>query len=567
MSTISQLESELERQRSINRELSSELSTISYGVNHAYNRLENFNNAINNALDNSRAHLDESTNNMVAALETQAEIERLYVRFKAMELANKRIRDCNNKKFYDFANYTKVRKLVQGVMDNLDVNMASDRVIYKSVEKQHLKAPDYWLTCVLLSIMAWRNDDKDLADRSIKLAMELDKKSSSVFYMLFNLRMHREEAALRWFDAYQQCELKGSDQRTFLVLFALVSRCINTSEEISDTARQEITDFIRRVVDQSVRAKGYSREAMVDLIVKHLAAFTPKDQPDYSLLRKYCKQYSKYASALNQAKANIPILEFFRESLNMPPEQRNTLIKDYIDELIAAANSQEKGVYEEIEYNETIIRMEGDVDKAKEIFGKKKIHDEREMNLVYEMVEWIFGVDKEDVNGQSRMNMLTLTMDYQRDAVEKRVKAYRAVDRRHSAVEIGAYSATMDFENEQAEKTKADAFFAQLRDEQLASIKDTGAYIGFGVAAVSAVAALMWAGGLFAVTGCAACYGIFALMSNKSKRQQAELDYNSNCRVTGQIISDLCKEYQAYEKEFASFDAYADLILQELENK
>ena len=133
MSDISSLEAELSRQRSINQQLRSELSTIEYGVSRAHSRLEDFNNKICNALENGRNNLNASASKLNAAVETQAEIEQLYKRFKAMELANKRIRDCNNKKFYDFANYTKVRKLVQGLMDNLDMNMASDLVIYKSV--------------------------------------------------------------------------------------------------------------------------------------------------------------------------------------------------------------------------------------------------------------------------------------------------------------------------------------------------------------------------------------------------------------------------------------------------
>lgn len=566
MSDISRLESELARQRSINRELHSELNTISYGVSSAHNRLENLNNSINNTLDVSRSHLDQAGQTMLAALQTQQEIQEMYTRFKAMEMANKRIRDCNNKKYYDFANYTKVRKLVQGIMDNLDVNMASDRVIYKSVEEQHLKTPDYWLTCVLLSIMAWRNDDRALADRAIRLAVELDKKSSSVFYMLFNLRMHRESAALMWFREYQQCDLKGADQRTLLVMFALVSRCVNTSEDISDNTRREINDFIRQTVDQSIRAKGFRRENMVDLIESHLDTFAPKDQPDYPLLRKYSTDYGKLTAVMNQAKGNIPILEFFRQVRSVGPEERNALIKDYIDELIIAANAQEKAVYEEIAYNELIIRMEGDVDKAKEIFGKQKVHDERELNLVYEMVEWIYGADSRDVNGQSRLNMFVLTQDYQLEAVQKRTGKYRDIDRFHSGITIGEYSASMDLRSEQAEHQKARTFFEDRRDTALSLIKNTGAYISFGIAALGAVGAALLEPALLAVTGIAGCVGGAIFLVNKSKRRQAELDCESDCRVTCQIISELCQEYSQFEQEFASFDAYADELLQELEN-
>lgn len=564
MSSIASLEAELERQRSINRQLQSELSTIEFGLSSARNRLENYNSKVCHTLDSSENYLNDSDRILAAAIETQAEIQELYTRFKAMELANKRIRECNNRKYYEFSNYTKVRKLVQGIMDNLDVNMVSDRVIYKSVERQHLCSPDYWLTCVLLSIMAWKNDDKDLADRAMEQAIKLDKKSSSIFYMLFNVRMHREEAALKWFQQYQQCELKGADQRTFILLFALISRCINTSEELGEKARKEINDFIRKVVDMSIRSSGYSREEMVQLIVNHLAAFTPVEQPDYPLLRKFSKEYDKFTAALLQAKANIDILDYFKSVIHVQPEERNAFIKSFVDELIAGANAQELEVYNEIEYNELIIRMEGDVDKAKEIFGKKVVHDQRDINLVYEMIEWVYGANKEDVNGQSRMNMFVLTKDLQKEAVEQRVESYRAIDRRHSDVTIGDYSTNMDFENQQGEVQKANAFYTEIRDKRLAEIKDWPAYVGFGLGAAAAIASFFTSFGWLVVTALGAGFGVIKLLTNKSGRKQAQLHFEQNCRLAEQNIADLFEEHRKYEAEFASYDAYYEEIAREL---
>ena len=565
MSSIASLEAELSRQQSINRELQYELNLISSGVSNAYNRLENFNRKICNVMDTSTSMLDDSTNKMIASLETQAEIERLYIRFKAMELANKRIRDCNNKKYYDFANYSRVRKLVQGLMDNLDVNMASDRVIYKSIEREHLKTPDYWLTCVLLSIMAWKNDDKDLADRAMDLAMKLDKKSSSIFYMLFNIRMNREDAALKWFMQYQQCELKGADQRTFLLLFALISKSINASEELNEQSRTEIDKFIKKVIDVTISSQGYSREEMVIQVLDHLKSFVPSEHIDYPLLRKHCDEYNRLNNVMNQAKANVAILEYFREVIHVQPEQRNAFIKNFIDEVIAASNDQEKAVYEEIAYNETIIRCEGDVDLAKEIFGKQKIHDEKELNLIYEMIEWVYGADKEDINAQSKMNMFVLTKDLQREAVERRTEDYRAVDRKTLKVGFGDYKTTMNFKDQAGEVRKAEAFYQQIRDEELATIKGWPAFVGFGIAAAAGIASFFVSYALLLVTVFGAGFGVFKLLNNKTVRKQAEQAYEQNCRLSSQLIGELFAEHKAFEEEYASYDAYYDEIQRELD--
>ena len=104
MSSISSLEAELRREEAINSELRRELGTIESGVNRAHRKLEDFNSRINNALEQGRNYMDMSSQKLAAAVQTQAEIEELYKRFKAMELANKRIRECNNKIFYEFSN-------------------------------------------------------------------------------------------------------------------------------------------------------------------------------------------------------------------------------------------------------------------------------------------------------------------------------------------------------------------------------------------------------------------------------------------------------------------------------
>ncbi len=564
--SIASLEAELSRQQSINYELRSELNTIASGVNRAYERLENERSKIANALDHSNNMLEQSKSKMAMALETQYEIESLYVRFKAMELANKQIRACNNKKYYEFGNYRTVRKIVQGLMDNLDMNLVSEQIIYKTVEKEHLKTPDYWLTCVLLSVMAWQTDDKYLADRAMAIALQLDKKDSAIFYMLFNLRMDRESAALKWFEQYQQCELKGSDQKTFLLLFSLISRTLNASDEISQAAKGEIRDYIDRIIRQTISSEGYSREDMVTRAVNHMDAFVPGEQGNYPLLRRYCKDYPRLNAALMQAKSNVELLDYYKKLLHVPPEERNLFIKGFIDELIASANDQEKAVYEEIAYNETIIRCEGDVDKAKEIFGNQKIHDENQLNLISEMIDWVYGVDKENVSGQSRLNMFNLTRDLQIEGIQARTQRYRAMDRSHVQATINDYSTAMDLNDQAGETMKADAFYRGKRDETLSQIKDWPAFIGFGAGVAGIVGGIAVAPVIFAAAAIGAGYGVFKLLSNRSERKQAENRYQQDSAACGKIISDLCREHEALEQEFGGYDAYAQGILQELES-
>lgn len=558
--SVSSLEAELSRQKAINRELRQELSEIEYGVSKGYNALEECHNRICNTMNASTAKFEDSRRKGLAAIELQGEIDKMYVRFKQMELANKKIRECNNKKYYDFANYRTVRKLVQGMMDNLDVNMVSDAVIYKSVEAQHLKTPDYWLTCVLIAIMAWKNDDKALAERAINLALSLDKKKSSVFFMLFNLRMHRDDAALKWFFTYQECPLKGTDQRTFLLLFALMSRTVNSSENVNEETRSEINTFIKKVIQQNIDAEGYSEEDMIVKARTFYNRMSGREEPAYPLLKKHCKGFSTLSVAARMAAGNIPILEFLKKTIHIEIGQRNAFVKNFIDELVAEANPSEKDVYDEIHYNELIIRCEGDVEAAREKFNAEQTHDESELCLISEMISWVFDGDEEEVNAQSRLNMFILTQDIQEKAINSRTEMYRSMDKIHLPVSIGEYSTTADFSNRSGEEQKITQYFTEKRDAALAEIKAWPAYVGFGVGAAAAIASLFTSFALLIVSLIGVGFGFVTLLKNKSDRKRISSECENSITSASDILNHMFDEHAAYMEEFAGYDAYVEQI-------
>lgn len=559
---LNQLERELRQVQQYNAELRGELSTVANGVSRAHRNLEDYNTKIRTTLDNCNGSMQSSHKRVVDAIALQGDIERLYVRFKNIELANKKIRGANNKKYYDFANYRTVRKIVQGIMDNLDVQMISDKTITKSIEIQHLQTPDYWLTCVLISIMAWRNDDKKLADRAIDRAIKLDKKNSAIFYMLFNLRNNREEAALKWFYTYQECDLKGSDQRTFLMLFSLVSKTL--VDTVDEKTKNEIFTFIKKVIDANMRASGYSEDEIVDQICHYFNRMQPSDQLRYTMLRKCCNEFNQLSSVMMQAKSNINILEFILKTVNVPAEEKNTFLKGYIDEIIAIPNQTEKDTYDEIAYNEHIVRLEGDVEAAKECFAAEQAKKASDLNLIAEMIDWLYGCDTQDVNGQIRMSVFTLTKDLQEKAVEAHTEEYRSRRKVNYQVNIDEYSTVVNFKREDEEQEKINSFYNEKRDTAVSTIKNWPAYIGFGVGAAAIAGSFFVGFWLLILSFAGVGYGAFTLLTNKSKRKQIEMSCDESKKATSAAMRQLFAEFKQYQKELDEYDAYHDRILDEI---
>lgn len=560
MSDIASLRAELSRQQRINSELRSELWELASGISAAENEMSNFRNHVTGTLNESVQRIDNSHERILRSYEIQGEIDKLYVCFKQMELANKKIRECNNKKYYEFGNYRTVRKLVQGIMDNMNVQMVSDEIIYKSIEKQHLQTPDYWLTCVLISIMAWKNDDRELADSAMAKALELEKKDAAIFYMLFNLRVGREEAALKWFHVYQECELTGSDERTFLMLFSLLNKTID--ELVDNNTKYEIYNFINKVIALNARAEGFSEADILDQIKFYLTGMKKSDQMELNLLKKCCNDYMKIADIVCLAENNIQILQFILDIGNVSEMERNEYISKFIENEIEKPNSAELAVYNEIEYNELIIRCDGDIETAKRLYQEEQERRKRELNLIKEMIQWVYLPSSEEVNPQSRKNMFLLTGGIQKKAITQYAEDYRSRMTDTHPITLGEYQSTADFNNLDGEKRKVENFYEEEKKQRLSALKNWPAYIGFGIGAAAIAGAVftqIWI--LLAVTVLGIGFGAFRLISNNKQRKLIANDCQVNINGKCDLLVKLFAEYEQMKQLYGNYDSYQDRIM------
>lgn len=564
MSDISSLQARLAQEQARNRELRGYLAELGGGIAEAHRRMDSYQNKVKGILNDSQNRIHTSHENIIRAHELQMEIDTMYARFKNMELANKRIREANNKKYYDFANYTTVRKIVQGMLDNLNLHMISDSVIYRSIEKEHLQTPDYWLTTVLIAAMAWKNDDRELAERAIEISIRLDKKNSAIFYMLFNIRMQREEAALKWFYVYQECDLKGEDQKTFLMLFSLLNKTIQ--DDVDDRIKYEVGDFIQKVIAMNLQAEGYSEERILDEIEHNLLRMKGSDTQELNMLKRCLTDYAKLADVMACAENNINILQFIMDVGNVSESAKNEYLDQFINDEIAKPNEVEQSVYETIEYNELIISCYGDVDRANEIYRKQQEHKQKELNLVEEMIDWIYERNsQEGVNDQIRLNMFTLTAWLQKRAVDQYTTHYRERVTAVHPANLGDYQTKVDFTNRSEETRKITEHYEAERDAALGQIKYIPAIIG----AILAVAGI--AGGIavqpafLILAGAGALLAAFNVFSNSRQKKHLAETCEMNIRSRNELMDQLFEEFETWRRQFAEYDAYYDKIRQELD--
>lgn len=562
-SQIRSLESELYDIERENRRLQSEVNESVGAIHRADQSLANTASAVRNRLNGDNNVLRAAHQKIIAAHELQRDMDAVYQRLKQMELANKRIRECNNTIYYDFAVYRQVRRIVQGMMDNLDFSMISDDVLHKAIERNHLENPDYWLTCVLVAVVAWLSDQRERAQRALDKAMRLDDRKTASFLMVFQLRLHREDAALKWFAYLTSAPLKGSEKPMVLLFFSMLSQTIG--DRLSDKARATVSEYIVGLIDAEIAKSGESREQTVSRISDAFASFADDKHFDYDKLRRHVANSDQLVQALALARNNANIIDFIAETVNVDEAQRNEFLKTYIDDIVAQPCSAEQDVYDEIQRNEFIIKFEGDKDAAQRAYEERKRHDTSDFNIVEEMMTWIYTPSgRQEANPQMRKNMMIATRQLQQEAGDLYIERYRAMVGPSRPVTIDDFSTVTDLSDPAEAMRKAETFYRERAEAEKAELKDLGAIVLMVVGVVGGVAlAAMVAPALAGVGVICLAVGAVWLLMNRSQRQRIDLQYQQKIRSVQERLKELQGEWKAFLDEFHE----NDLLSQKLSDR
>ena len=557
------LEGELRAIQNENARLEQEVNQAVGTINSLRQQLVNYENNINNTLAVSESKMNNSIAKADTALGLQQQIEVLYPLYMNIEEADKRNRQLQQKIYYDFKNYRNVRKIMQGIMDNLDLSLVSEEIIYKAVEKEHLQVPDFWLTSSMLAVMAWKADNQELAERAIKNSLSLDIKSTCIFFMIFNLRMGREAAALNWMSVYEQQEIKGEDYETILMMFSLVSKTV--FENISTNIRVRLEAFVDRILKESMAKESFSDEGIVNLIRERLIRTRTRQDFDCPALRKHTNAYDYLTETMSYAQNNANILDWICTIVNPKTNERNAYLKHYMDNLIASPNAVEKETYDEMEKNDMIVECHGNKEEALVKFTEEMSRRELDINLVSEMVKTVHDNTEVDVNAQMRKNMFVILKDYEKRGYMSYLNNYRARTNSRFSLNIQDYSTEADLRDFQSETKKIDSYYSSWLSNELAKVKDIASYIMFGVGVAVMIGSifikLIALGiGIMVVLG---LIGGILMLVNSSTRKRLTNTANWNCTNAKETLRQIVTEYANTINAIKEYDNISESILDE----
>ena len=131
---------------------------------------------------------------------------------------------------------------------------------------------------------------------------------------------------------------------------------------------------------------------------------------------------------------------------------------------------------------------------------------------------------------------------------------------------MGDFSVSADFENIGPAKDAAKTFCDGRCSEEQSSIKDTIAYVLFGIGVAVAAAAFFTSLVLIGVGVAVLIAGVGYLYYNKSERKKIALKHEGITRNLHASLDDLAEEYVGYAREYAEHDTQSDRLVALLES-
>ncbi|MCQ2495900.1 MAG: hypothetical protein MJ131_04840 [Lachnospiraceae bacterium] len=145
-----------------------------------------------------------------------------------------------------------VRKTMVGVLQATDAKIVRQQTIKELTEKLMVTTPNYWLAPCLIAVSAWIGNDKDLAERAIKVAMDMDAEQTAITMALICRRNGRTETCYEWLSVYfsLQTAFKFTDV-TFNYVVAYLNGVFGPDEKgkCKDYINKWLTDIKNRRIN------------------------------------------------------------------------------------------------------------------------------------------------------------------------------------------------------------------------------------------------------------------------------------------------------------------------------
>lgn len=396
---IHRLERQIARAVIEKNHLQAELATLVRNVEALTQNAKNMDIEVNQSMEyikNRITQTDVSTTELFALVD---DLSNVYFTFKNLSSASKNVTRLTDEYYTRFRFFNELRRIALGYVIGLDAHICSEENIRKKVERVYLQNTEYWLAYAMMAVMLWANDEEEAAKRAMSKALSMEYLSSSLFFLLINLRFTRMNAAKQWYLSYlDRVDTEKLGREWQYLLQAYLSGTFGVDKEFNRLVNQYFTHMLEQMESMH---PNYGNK-IVSRTLQFSNTYIHVTENEFETLRRYCTEYKELKGLLSDAEKNEVLAVYFRtaiESESIMEDNMFQRIENILYDLINAYDKEEFKVIKDRRYNEMIIKAKGDLGLAQQFYNTEFPNESTTKSLDDLLFEWGFEEDLSQVDG------------------------------------------------------------------------------------------------------------------------------------------------------------------------
>ncbi len=326
-----------------------------------------------------------------------------------------------------YSYYDSVRRTTESLLDAILTSSISKKTLYNLNQQLVLNNPDYWLANALSAISYWILDDRSNTEKEVNNALKKDKKKTSLFFALINLKIGRMEPAINWLKKYLSSQNPIELDKDFVTVIDLVAMGI-FSDNAKDIVINKIQEWFNRMVnDKDIhnRAintwKDYITEAEETQIYMPYLEMHAKNvgilKHNLITTSSYHNVYDKISDIMNEDTSDKDINLIL-----------HSLIYDY--------ESKEQVYQLDNLRNNLIIACNGDTKEADRLFKKQESLYHENVDLVTLLSNIVMYGNDLKVSNETKKIALSLIKNY---IIEAYIEKNNSVVKNNINIEVNGF--------------------------------------------------------------------------------------------------------------------------------
>ena len=407
-----------------------------------------------------------------------------YFTFKNLSTASKNVTQFTDEYFTKFKFFNELRRITLGYVIGLDAHICKEETMRKKVETVYLQNTEYWLAYAIMAVMLWKNDEEEAAKRALSKALSMDCYSSSLFFLLINLRFTRVDAAKKWYLSYLDRVNMDSLGKEWRYLFqAYLSGVFGVDKEFNSLVHKYLTGMLEQMESMH---PDYGKK-VADKTLDYSRSYIHITENEYETLRRNSPEYSEIKGLLSSAEKNTVLAIYFKKIFEADQENEENMfqrIENILYDLINAYDKDELKVIKNKRYNEMIIKAKGDLGMAQQYYNVEYPNEQDTQSLDELLYNWALDEDVSQVDVTIKKFALTYLKKWIVKGFAAYAEDYRKKEKEKYRISIDGWEKDCDENSFDQAKTELENHYNKNRFFDTVKDKFVMIFMGMAVASI-----------------------------------------------------------------------------------